>query len=102
MKQRKHRHKESFSVLLISNTGQNSRQFHVTPSVLRLFVIFMLLLCAGFGFLVYQYVSGDFAGSVHVSRQEEKNADEGQDSTFVTVPSPAAMIFPSSLVSMHT
>lgn len=78
MKQRKHRHKESFSVLLISNTGQSSRQFHVTPSVLRLFVIFMLLLCAGFGFLVYQYVSGDFAGSVHVSRKEEKNADEGQ------------------------
>lgn len=78
MKPRKHRHKESFSVLLISNTGQNSRQYHVTPSVIRLFVIFMLLLCVSFGLLVYQYLSGDIVGSVSVNRNEDKNAGENQ------------------------
>lgn len=74
MKPRKHRHKESFSVLLISNTGQNSRHFHISRSVLRLLTVFMLLVCTVFGWLMYQYLSGHMDGSVSVSRNANENA----------------------------
>lgn len=74
MKPRKHRHKESFSILLISNTGQNSRQFHVTHVAIRLFVTFMLLLCAVFGWLMYQYLSGFESGNGSAG----KSANESQ------------------------
>ena len=74
MKPRKHRHKETFSVLLISNTGQNSRQFHISRSLLRLLTIFMLLVCTVFGWLMYLYVSGSVNGSVSVSRNADRNA----------------------------
>lgn len=55
MKQRKHRHKESFSILLISNTGQSSRQFHLSPHFFSLLLILLLLICAVIGWLAYQY-----------------------------------------------
>ena len=57
MKQRKHRRKESFSVLLISNTGQNTRHFHVKRSFMRVFMVFALCVCVAFGWLMYQYLS---------------------------------------------
>lgn len=55
MKQRKHKHKESFSILLISNTGQSNRQFHIPPYFLSLFLIILLMICAVTGWLAYQY-----------------------------------------------
>lgn len=58
MKPRKHKHKESFSILLISNTGQNSKQFHVSHFFLRLLIFFVVILCASFGWLMYLYWSG--------------------------------------------
>lgn len=84
MKPRKHRHKESFSILLISNTGQNSRQFHVTHSFVRLFTVFVLLICATFGWLMYQYVSGFGGGVVSsigsiVGRNESSDGNEEQE-----------------------
>lgn len=75
MKQRKHRHKESFSVLLISNTGQNARHFHVTGSFARLFIIFVLCFCAAFGWFTYQYLS------VHEIASSRVNASEGSGET---------------------
>lgn len=64
MRQRRHRHKESFSLLLISNTGQNARHFHVRASFLRLLTVFVLCVCVSFGWLAYHYLaSGDTAAS---------------------------------------
>lgn len=58
MKSRKHRRKETFSVLMVSNTGQNSRHFRVSKSFLWLFTVFILLTCASTGWLIYNYLSG--------------------------------------------
>lgn len=49
MKRQRHKHKESFSILLISNTGQNSRQFHVSLFSFRLFVFLLFFVCAALG-----------------------------------------------------
>lgn len=55
MKRQRHKHKESFSILLISNTGQSSRQFHVSLFLYRLFVILLLLICAALGGLTFLF-----------------------------------------------
>ena len=70
MKQRRHRHKESFSVLLISNTGQNARRFHVTGSVFRLLTVLVLCICAAFGWFTYQYLFSEEIASGHVNASE--------------------------------
>lgn len=76
MKPRKHKHKESFSILLISNTGQNSRQFHVSHFFLRLFTVFAVVLCVSFGWLIYQYWNGlENRGLVGVTSRKENNDD---------------------------
>ena len=67
MRQRKHRHKESFSILLISNTGQNARHFHVGASFFRLLTVFILCAFAAFGWLAYHYLSASAAGVEHVN-----------------------------------
>lgn len=81
MKPRKHRHKESFSILLISNTGKNSRQFHATHGFLKLLTVFVLLVCVTFGWLMYQYVNGFADGimSSGVSRNAGGSKDESDD-----------------------
>lgn len=50
-----HKHKESFSVLLVSNTGQNSRQFHMPIAVFKLFACIMVLICAALAWFAWQY-----------------------------------------------
>lgn len=66
MKQRKHKHKESFSILLISNTGQSNRQFHLPSHFFRLFLIFLLIICVAIGWLAYQYsTSFQYEASLH-------------------------------------
>ena len=75
MKQRKHKRKESFSVLLISNTGQNTRHFRVTKSFARLFGVFVLCECAAFGWFTYQYLFSNEIVIIHV------NASEGSGET---------------------
>lgn len=73
MKPRKHKRKESFSVLLISNTGHNSKQYHVSKSCLRLFSVFVLLICITFGWFTYQYLTGQGNISVAVAGNENEN-----------------------------
>lgn len=58
MKRQRHKHKESFSLLLISNTGKTSRQFHVSPIIFRLFAVLMLLICVSLGWLGYEFSAG--------------------------------------------
>ena len=70
MKSRKHRHKESFSVLLISNTGKNTKHYHITRSFMRLFTVFVLCVCVAFGWFIYQYLSVNEITSDHVNASE--------------------------------
>ena len=70
MKSRKHRHKESFSILLVSNTGQNTRHFHVTRLFFRLSTVFVVCICASFGWLAYQYLSANEITSNYVDARE--------------------------------
>lgn len=55
MKRQRHKHKESFSLLIISNTGKTSRHFHVSPVIFRLFTVLMLLMCIVLVWLGYQF-----------------------------------------------
>ncbi len=59
MKQQRHKHKESFSILLISHTGRESRQFHISLFSFRLFLLFLLLLCILIGYAVYCFLQSD-------------------------------------------
>lgn len=63
MKPRKHKRKESFSVLLISNTGLSSRQIHISRSILRGLAVLLLLVCVVCGWLGYQYWHSYQSGS---------------------------------------
>ena len=76
MKSRRHRRKESFSVLLISNIGQNTRHFHVSSSLLRLFTVFVLFVCASFGWLMYAYLSDSEITSSYVNASEDTTHTE--------------------------
>ena len=42
MKRQGHKHKESFSILLLSNTGRGNRQFHISQSVFYVMVSLLL------------------------------------------------------------
>lgn len=46
MKRQKHKHEDSFSILLISHTGRDGRQFHISPFTLRLLVLASVIVCA--------------------------------------------------------
>lgn len=54
MKQQKHRRKESFSLLLVSNTGKDTRHFFLSLRTLRLVIALMLLVCATFAWTIYR------------------------------------------------
>lgn len=54
MKEQRHKRKESFSVLLISNTGQNNKHFHISLFLLRMLVIIPVLVCVVIAGLAYQ------------------------------------------------
>lgn len=56
MKEQRHKRKESFSILLISNTGQNNRHFHISLFGLRMLVIIPVLVCVvvvGFAYQLF-------------------------------------------------
>lgn len=54
MKEQKHKRKESFSILLISNTGQKNRNFHISLLGLRMLVFIPILVCVVIAGLAYQ------------------------------------------------
>lgn len=78
MKPRKHKRKESFSVLLISNTGLSSRQIHISRSLLRGLAVLLLLVCVVCGWLGYQYWNGYRSGSrnMAVKGNEDASSEE--------------------------
>lgn len=74
MKQRKHKRKESFSILLISNTGLSNKQIHISRSILRGIFVLLLLVCVVCGWLAYQYWTGYQSGTLGRSAKGESEA----------------------------
>ena len=53
MKFQRHKRKETFSILLISNTDRHSRQFQISLFSIRLALFLLLFLCIAAGWLIY-------------------------------------------------
>lgn len=68
MKQQKHKRKESFSLLLISNTGKDTKHYFLSLRTLRLVIVLMLLICITFAWNIYR--SGTHYKSVSMLRQK--------------------------------
>ncbi|MDE7334250.1 MAG: M23 family metallopeptidase [Lachnospiraceae bacterium] len=73
MKQQRHKRKESFYILLISNTGRSNRQFQISLSILRMLFIFLLILCVALGWFAYQF---SIAHRVQSSLKEQLSSQE--------------------------
>lgn len=58
MKFQRHKRKESFSILLISNTDRHSRQFQISLFSIRLILSLLLILCVAAGLLIYHLSTG--------------------------------------------
>lgn len=69
MKRKGHNHKESFSILLISNTGQQSRQFHISRFATRLLIVLLVLICVAIGGAVWIFCQNPFEGIVQNNNQ---------------------------------
>jgi len=54
MKQQRHKRKESFSLLLVSNIGNDTRQFFLSLRTLRLIIVLMLVICLTFAWTIYR------------------------------------------------
>lgn len=55
MNNQRHKRKESLSVLLISNTGRDNRQFNIPVPMLRLLPAVLILILAVMGWLIYEF-----------------------------------------------
>ena len=55
MKDQRHKRKESFSVLVVSNTDRSSRQFQISLFAIRLVVFVVFVFLVVLGVLVFQY-----------------------------------------------
>ena len=75
MKRKGHKHKESFSILLISNTGRRNREVHISRNALRFMIV--LLLCivvalGGTGWLFYYFTpNNDGQGNLQIQLNEQ-------------------------------
>lgn len=54
MKQQKHKRKESFSLLFVSNTGKDIRQFYISLLSIRLIIVLMALICVTLAWNIYR------------------------------------------------
>lgn len=58
MKRKGHIHKESFSILLISNTGNTGRKFHISRFAFRMLICLLALICVAavlMGWVLYRF-----------------------------------------------
>jgi len=66
MDQKRHKRKESFSLLLLSDTGGSSRQFHITLFSIRFTLLLLLLfLAALIGLIVFSYAGSQKQAALH-------------------------------------
>ncbi|MCH5257436.1 MAG: peptidoglycan DD-metalloendopeptidase family protein [Lachnospiraceae bacterium] len=73
MERKGHKHKESFSILLISNTGKEGREFHISQLALRLLICMFVLICVvalSMSFIVFGFYPAG-AGQQNLSKQLE-------------------------------
>ena len=57
MKDQRHKRRESFSVLLISNSDQSSRQFDISLPLVRFFLCLLLVILIVAGLAAYGFIS---------------------------------------------
>lgn len=77
MKNQRHKRKESYSVLVVSNLDRNSRQFHIARSALRLLALLILMIFAAVGYAAYLYtVNSRHTEKLRVQLQEQLLAQE--------------------------
>lgn len=74
MKNQRHKRKEIYSVLMVSNTDGKSRQFQISAFTLRFCAGFVAALCLVIGWLIYQASVAD--GVRQVLRQEVASLKE--------------------------
>lgn len=75
MNHQRHKRKESFSILFLSNTGESRKQFYVSRLFFQLSFIILLLVCLTVGWMIYKFVT---AGSRQSQLQEQVAAQEKQ------------------------
>lgn len=95
MNGQKHKRRESFSVLLISHTGQNNKQFRISSGALQLFIIVPVLIAVALAGLAYTVWAGYgnekiLRGQINAQAQkikqleEEKEALSNENSTLMS------------------
>ena len=57
MNHQRHKRKESFSILFLSNTGESKKQFYVSRLFLRLSFIILFLVCLAAGWMIYKFAT---------------------------------------------
>lgn len=75
MKRQRHKHKDSFSILLISHMGKSSRQLHVSTFIFRLLLFALFLFCCALAWLILQIpfsARQEQALRVRLSEQEKR------------------------------
>lgn len=75
MKRKGHKHKESFSILLISNTGKTGRQFHISQFAFRMIIcliVFIFAAAAFMGWVLYRFYPVDGGGGQKAKALEEQ------------------------------
>lgn len=71
MKRKGHKHKESFSILLISNTGRFNKKFYISRNALRSIIVLLVFICAALGvggWLIYHLISNG-GGNTNIQAQ---------------------------------
>lgn len=76
MKRKGHKHKESFSILMISNTGQRSKQLHISRAVLKVLVAFVVLIVAADGLMGWMVYNSYSKGSEEESLRAQLAASQ--------------------------
>ncbi len=72
-KQQRHRRKESFSILLVSNLGSDSRQFHISRFTVRLLIFLFIAILAAIGVMIFIF-SHNFKNQNSLHRQIDEQA----------------------------
>lgn len=74
MRKERHKRKESFSVLMISNTGRSNKRYRVSTFALRLIVVLLFLICVvagGLAFWASQIIGGQAGQREQLISQEQ-------------------------------
>lgn len=74
MKDQRHKRRETYSILVVSNLDRKSRQFHITRSTPYLLIFFMLLICTAAGGVFTQFAAKDL--QISELLEQSKNQEQ--------------------------